>query len=68
MQTDGEVFQAIISDLEGNAVLLPGNLRARMLSWREIGGCERAELVLENAPGGYWQGSELIGKSVRVYN
>lgn len=68
MQTDGEVFQAIISDLEGNAVLLPGNLRARMLSWRDIGGCERAELVLENAPGGYWQGSELIGKSVRVYN
>ena len=68
MRTDDETFQALISDLEGNALLVSGSLEVRSLSWRDVGGCERAELVLENAAGGFSQGSELVGKTVRVYN
>jgi len=61
-------FQAFIAENDGTPVLVPGALRVSMLSWKAAGGCDRARVVMENAAGGFAQWSELIGKSVRVYN
>lgn len=68
MNLNREAFQAFITDLDGAPVLAPGSLRVSMLSWKALGGCDRARLVLDEAPGNFAQWSGLISKAVRVYN
>ena len=68
MEINREPFEALLSTKDGTPILVPCSLRVSMLSWKAQGGCERAQLDLENVPGSFSQWSELIGKSVRVYN
>ena len=68
MEMTGERFEVVLSSTEGKPVLLAGSLRVRMLSWAARGGCERALVDLENAPGSFSQWTDLPGKAVRIYN